>query len=83
MNGLPAAAAGVYCAVLGDGEIYLFAIFPWRTMMQLEVILPLMAYIFPRIGLSIYAMRKRWTGTFMEQVLPSGEPLEWAASCWP
>ena len=33
--------------------------------MQLEVILPLIAYLVGVFGLSIYAMRKRVTGNFL------------------
>ncbi|WP_283571080.1 hypothetical protein [Escherichia coli] len=32
--------------------------------MQLEVILPLVAYLVVVFGISVYAMRKRSTGTF-------------------
>ena len=35
--------------------------------MQLEVILPLIAYLFLVFGLSVYAMRKRSTGTFLNE----------------
>ena len=35
--------------------------------MQLEVILPLVAYLFLVFGLSVYAMRKRSTGTFLNE----------------
>ena len=35
--------------------------------MQLEVILPLVAYLLVVFGLSVYAMRKRVTGTFLNE----------------
>lgn len=35
--------------------------------MQLEVILPLVAYLVVVFGLSVYAMRKRQTGTFLNE----------------
>lgn len=35
--------------------------------MQLEVILPLVAYLLVVFGLSVYAMRKRSTGTFLNE----------------
>lgn len=35
--------------------------------MQLEVILPLVAYLVVVFGLSVYAMRKRTTGTFLNE----------------
>ena len=35
--------------------------------MQLEVILPLIAYLLVVFGLSVYAMRKRTTGTFLNE----------------
>ncbi len=35
--------------------------------MQLEVILPLIAYLLVVFGLSIYAMRKRATGNFLNE----------------
>lgn len=35
--------------------------------MQLEVILPLVAYLLVVFGLSVYAMRKRATGTFLNE----------------
>ena len=35
--------------------------------MQLEVILPLVAYLLVVFGLSIYAMRKRTTGAFLNE----------------
>ncbi len=38
--------------------------------MQLEVILPLVAYLLVVFGLSVYAMRKRVTGTFLNELFP-------------
>ena len=35
--------------------------------MQLEVILPLVAYLVVVFGISVYAMRKRSTGTFLNE----------------
>ena len=35
--------------------------------MQLEVIFPLVAYLLVVFGLSVYAMRKRSTGTFLNE----------------
>ena len=35
--------------------------------MQLEVILPLVAYLVVVFGISVYAMRKRNTGTFLNE----------------
>ena len=35
--------------------------------MQLEVILPLIAYLLVVFGISIYAMRKRVTGNFLNE----------------
>ncbi len=35
--------------------------------MQLEVILPLVAYLIVVFGVSIYAMRKRTAGTFLNE----------------
>ena len=35
--------------------------------MQLEVILPLIAYLLVVFGVSVYAMRKRATGTFLNE----------------
>ena len=49
--------------------------------MQLEVILPLIAYLFLVFGLSVYAMRKRSTGTFLNGI--SSGAAQWVASCWP
>ncbi|MGU0160653.1 hypothetical protein ACVXHB_11420 [Escherichia coli] len=39
--------------------------------MQLEVILPLVAYLVVVFGISVYAMRKRSTGTFLNDLLGS------------
>lgn len=36
--------------------------------MQLEVILPLVAYLVVVFGVSIYAMRKRTAGTFFKRI---------------
>ncbi len=49
--------------------------------MQLEVILPLIAYLLVVFGLSVYAMRKRATGTFLNEYFLAAAP--WAGSCWP
>ena len=35
--------------------------------MQPEVILPLIAYLLVVFGLSVYAMRQRTTGTFLQE----------------
>ncbi|VEB02887.1 sodium/panthothenate symporter [Klebsiella pneumoniae] len=43
------------------------AIFLWRTMMQFEVIIPLIAYLVVVFGLSLYAMRKRASGSFLNE----------------
>ena len=37
--------------------------------MQLEVILPLVAYLVVVFGISVYAMRKRSTGTFLNEYI--------------
>ncbi len=49
--------------------------------MQPEVILPLIAYLLVVFGLSIYAMRKRSTGAFLNEYFSAA--VLWAASCWP
>lgn len=43
--------------------------------MQLEVILPLVAYLVVVFGVSIYAMRKRTAGTFLN-VIFSWQPFD-------
>ena len=61
--------------------------------MQLEVILPLVAYLVVVFGISVYAMRKRSTGTFLNEYFlgsrsMGGIVLEllintaWAGYCW-
>lgn len=45
--------------------------------MQLEVILPLVAYLLVVFALSIYAMRKRVTGSFLNSI--SSVAARWAA----
>ena len=47
--------------------------------MQLEVILPLVAYLVVVFGISVYAMRKRSTGTLMSI---SSLAALWAVLCW-
>jgi hypothetical protein len=59
---------------------FVFRDISWRTMMQLEVILPLVAYLLVVFGLSIYAMRKRTTGAFSTSI--SSAAVRWAALCW-
>jgi sodium/pantothenate symporter len=49
-------------------------------MMQLEVILPLIAYLLVVFGLSIYAMRKRTPG-LSERVFLGSRSM--GGSCWP
>lgn len=49
--------------------------------MQLEVILPLVAYLLVVFGLSVYAMRKRSTGTFLNEYFSA--VARWAGSYWP
>ena len=41
--------------------------------MQLEVILPLVAYLVVVFGISVYAMRKRSTGTFLNEYFLGGD----------
>ncbi len=48
--------------------------------MQLEVILPLVAYLVVVFGISVYAMRKRSTGTFLNGI--SSAAALWAVLCW-
>lgn len=48
--------------------------------MQLEVILPLVAYLVVVFGISVYAMRKRSTGTFLNSI--SSATALWAVLCW-
>lgn len=43
--------------------------------MQLEVILPLVAYLVVVFGVSIYAMRKRTAGTFFKRIF-SWQPFD-------
>jgi uncharacterized membrane protein YhdT len=43
---------------------FIYRDIPWRTMMQPEVILPLVAYLLVVFGLSVYAMRKRTPAPF-------------------
>ncbi|SUH20556.1 sodium/pantothenate symporter [Salmonella enterica subsp. enterica] len=47
--------------------------------MQLEVILPLVAYLVVVFGVSIYAMRKRTAGTFLNEYFLAA--VRWAGSC--
>jgi len=44
-------------------------------MMQLEVILPLVAYLLVVFGLSVYAMRQRKTGTFLNEYFLGGRSM--------
>lgn len=48
--------------------------------MQLEVILPLVAYLVVVFGISVYAMRKRNTGTFLNEYFSAA--ALWAVLCW-
>lgn len=48
--------------------------------MQLEVILPLVAYLVVVFGISVYAMRKRSTGTFLNEYFSVA--ALWAVLCW-
>ncbi len=50
--------------------------------MQFEVIIPLIAYLVVVFGLSLYAMRKRASGSFLLMSTFSAA-ARWAASCWP
>jgi sodium/pantothenate symporter len=50
-------------------------------MMQLEVILPLVAYLLVVFGLSIYAMRKRTTGAFLNEYFLGSRSM--GGLCWP
>ena len=56
--------------------------------MQLEVILPLVAYLVVVFGISVYAMRKRSTGTFLNEYFLGSRSMEllintgWAGYCW-
>lgn len=47
--------------------------------MQLEVILPLVAYLVVVFGISVYAMRKRSTGTFLNEYFLAA--VLWAVLC--
>ncbi len=49
--------------------------------MQFEVIIPLIAYLVVVFGLSLYAMRKRASGSFLMSTFSAA--ARWAASCWP
>lgn len=48
--------------------------------MQLEVILPLVAYLIVVFGVSIYAMRKRTAGYFFKRIIFLAA-VRWAGSC--
>lgn len=51
--------------------------------MQLEVILPLVAYLVVVFGISVYAMRKRSTGSCMhsDKFQQAGTPVYFAPEC--